>query len=198
MERKYYVIYDFANQPVYRPYYDCDEVDRCLADRDAEIVNLRARLDAEASHRLSLCADNERFIAEIEMLKRRIDAQHAANGELAVDLKEWRIRFPSNDPQIARRMVEDRAVAEANMDNAGLLAEIERLRAECGQYRWRMVEDELPPTETEVLLHLAPWVWGDPIMTGFMDEGSFVVHGYGSGNRVLAWMPLPPKLRGME
>ena len=138
MERKYYVIYDFANQPVYRPYYDCDEVDRCLADRDAEIVNLRARLDAEASHRLSLCADNERFIAEIEMLKRRIDAQHAANGELAVDLKEWRIRFPSNDPQIARRMVEDRAVAEANMDNAGLLAEIERLRADLV---WSVRED---------------------------------------------------------
>ena len=93
-------------------------------------------------------------------------------------------------------------IQNAANDAAKLLAdrdaEIERLRAECGQYRWRMVEDELPPTETEVLLHLAPWVWGDPIMTGFMDEGSFVVHGYGSGNRVLAWMPLPPKLRGME
>jgi len=37
----------------------------------------------------------------------------ALNRELAVDLKEWRIRFPVNDPTIARRMVEDRARAEA-------------------------------------------------------------------------------------
>lgn len=76
MERKYYVIYDFANQPVYRPYYDCDEVDRRLADRDAEIVDLRARLDAEASHRLSLCADNERFLAEIERLREQHRLAH--------------------------------------------------------------------------------------------------------------------------
>lgn len=75
---------------------------------------------------------------------------------------------------------------------ADLRARIAALESQLAQYRWRRVEEEMPPTETEVLLYLAPWVWGDPMMTGFLDEGSFVVHGYGSGHRVLAWMPLPP------
>lgn len=37
----------------------------------AEVRELRAKLDSEASHRLSLCADNERFVAEIERLRDR-------------------------------------------------------------------------------------------------------------------------------
>lgn len=57
MERKYYVIYDFANQPVYRLCYDCDEVDRCLADRDAEIARLRKALVWAARHGVFLNAE---------------------------------------------------------------------------------------------------------------------------------------------
>lgn len=56
---------------------------KLLADRDAEIADLRARLDAEASHRLSLGADNERFIAEIERL--RADLVWAVNNSAFVD-----------------------------------------------------------------------------------------------------------------
>lgn len=52
-------------------YYEreCNRLNAELAKAWAEIADLRARLDAEASHRLSLGADNDRLLAEIERLR---------------------------------------------------------------------------------------------------------------------------------
>ena len=55
----------------------------------AEVRELRAKLDSEASHRLSLCADNERFVAEnAELRKARKRAEPEI--EKAVELiQRW-------------------------------------------------------------------------------------------------------------
>lgn len=50
---------------------DGGNTDALVKDLAAEVRELRAKLDSEASHRLSLCADNERFVAEIERLRDR-------------------------------------------------------------------------------------------------------------------------------
>ena len=69
---------------VYR--LDAVGIIRALA---AEIERLRAKLDSEASHRLSLCADNERFVAENAELRK---ARERAKPEIekAVELiQRW-------------------------------------------------------------------------------------------------------------
>lgn len=64
----------------------------CIAALDAlaaEVRELRAKLDSEASHRLSLCADNERFVAENAELRK---ARERAKPEIekAVELiQRW-------------------------------------------------------------------------------------------------------------
>lgn len=69
-------------------------------------------------------------------------------------------------------------------------ARIADLEAQLAQYRWRRVEDEIPPDEVQVLVRVK---WSaDPTRTGFLDEGTWVVNGYGSGYVVTHWMPLPP------
>ncbi len=69
MERKYYVTYDFANQPVYRPYYDCDEADRRLAERDAEIERLSIENEKWRLCREFIPSEKQEMSAEIERLR---------------------------------------------------------------------------------------------------------------------------------
>lgn len=91
-----------------------------LADRDAEIVDLRARLDAEASHRLSLCADNERFLAEIERLREQHRLAHldwAAESvktlELEAEIERLRALMVVHPGCTCRLCSDVRAVREA-------------------------------------------------------------------------------------
>jgi hypothetical protein len=55
---------------------------------------------------------------QIEETQKRNAHLEKVTEEACIELKEWRIRFPHNDPTIARRMVEDRARAEALADAA--------------------------------------------------------------------------------
>lgn len=75
---------------VYR--LDAVGIIRALA---AEIERLRAKLDSEASHRLSLCADNERFVAEIERL--RADLVWAVMRKASFDPERRLFEFDQHD-----------------------------------------------------------------------------------------------------
>jgi chromosome segregation ATPase len=85
---------------------ECARLNAELAKAWAEIADLRARLDAEASHRLSLGADNDRLLAEIERLR----------AELALR-KDYADQCRAQDATIHRLKLEldayERAVREA-------------------------------------------------------------------------------------
>lgn len=84
--------------------------------------------------------------AELGRLRAEVERSETVARECAIELKEWRILFPNNDPTIARRMVEDRARAEAHED---LRAEVEKLRAELAKARSAYADSE----HRNVLLH---------------------------------------------
>ena len=72
----------------------------------------------------------------IATLEARNEHLEKATREACIELKEWYIRFPVHDPEIARRMVEDRAKAELAMDlekYAALAPEAERTEDEENQ-----------------------------------------------------------------
>lgn len=60
-------------------------------------------------HSAIYACENDNLLESIATRDAEIERKDAVNCELAADLKDWRIRFPVNDPTIARRMVEDRA-----------------------------------------------------------------------------------------
>ena len=64
----------------------------------AEVRELRDKLDSEASHRLSLCADNERFIAEVRELHRDRARLEDLAGRRAVVLAFFRSVIHCREP----------------------------------------------------------------------------------------------------